>query len=989
MRKVDNVIASRSAEGSTMNERISRTLVMMWLGLALGAVATDARAASPGQMESPDTVHVALILGTNTTGPAPSGLPASALKALTDASGVLAFKRFEVLDQAVLPGEGAPPATELKGPNHRAYRLQLSLSKPGPSLANDRLVSVRLTDSSSTRPGQPSMELVQTELSARVGETVVVGVSKPVTAAGDQAILLLITPLGSVGAAARSAASVAPPGTTRAITAPSSAWSMHVALLEASNSAGPSPSGLDARLASVLENASRVGPYKRFELLDQGVVRSEGDGRLALSGPGARRLELVAAFDGAVASGRAASVSLRLFDADVANTAGGSPELIRAEFGAKANESVMVWSANTSPAADRSTLVLIVTPNAGAAVQPGAGASKPQFRASADVARLDVSVLDRDGHPVRGLTVDDFVVLEDGRPRPVVAFSAVDIPDASAPERGWQHDIASDVSVNQPETQRIIVIVMDDAMDHAMPEGPRTAETGRKIARAVVDRLGPNDLAAVVFTSIGRSQDLTKDRSQLLAAIDTYQPHAPTQPEGITAATRWSGETSFRDPLEVNRSVPRAGTFLTLALDAVAAALEGAPVGRKSIVLISATTSYDFTLRDLTTAADEAELWRTFWSLQFANTNVYTFDPTGVSQAGIRNAQDSPLAQLATNTGGRATFGTNAPWEQVPQVFRESGSYYLLGIQPAGDAEDGHARTLTVSVRRPNSEVRVRSGYYSPQAVARRPRRKTTTLLPGLDRAFGAPLPSGTLPVSVTAAPFALPGGKQAAVAVTIGVQRPANGTGTIGTLEVLTAAFDDGFKERATHRQIVDLALAPGDGGDGQVELQARLDLRPGRYQVRAAAESRPDAGGVFTQVEVPDFSKAALSVSGLVLGRMRRSDVHDAVAGLVPVLPTTTRTFVQTEHVTAFLRVYQGGRAATRSVRVRARILDAAGRAVFEETSPIDAASFGQGWAADYRLELPLPGLDAGEYLLTIEAADGQATALRNVRFAVGTSR
>jgi hypothetical protein len=60
--------------------------------------------------------------------------------------------------------------------------------------------------------------------------------------------------------------------------------------------------------------------------------------------------------------------------------------------------------------------------------------SRPQqtFRTGVDVIQLDVSVLDKDRRPVRGLTASDFTVTEDGQTRPVVAFKAIDLP-APAP----------------------------------------------------------------------------------------------------------------------------------------------------------------------------------------------------------------------------------------------------------------------------------------------------------------------------------------------------------------------------------------------------------------------------------------------------------------------------------------------------------------------------------------------------------------------------
>ena len=57
----------------------------------------------------------------------------------------------------------------------------------------------------------------------------------------------------------------------------------------------------------------------------------------------------------------------------------------------------------------------------------------PTFRAGIDVVQLDVSVLDKNRRPIKGLTAADFTVLENGKPQPIVAFDEVDIPDATAP----------------------------------------------------------------------------------------------------------------------------------------------------------------------------------------------------------------------------------------------------------------------------------------------------------------------------------------------------------------------------------------------------------------------------------------------------------------------------------------------------------------------------------------------------------------------------
>ena len=53
---------------------------------------------------------------------------------------------------------------------------------------------------------------------------------------------------------------------------------------------------------------------------------------------------------------------------------------------------------------------------------------QPTFQTGVELVQLDVSVLDAKRQPVRGLSISDFTVLENGVPRPIRAFTAVDIP---------------------------------------------------------------------------------------------------------------------------------------------------------------------------------------------------------------------------------------------------------------------------------------------------------------------------------------------------------------------------------------------------------------------------------------------------------------------------------------------------------------------------------------------------------------------------------
>jgi VWFA-related protein len=599
--------------------------------------------------------------------------------------------------------------------------------------------------------------------------------------------------------------------------------------------------------------------------------------------------------------------------------------------------------------------------------------SQAQFRTDVDLLRLDVSVLDRKRQAVRGLSAEDFVVLEDGQPRPIMAFSAVDVPDAGEQAEGWPREVASDVATNQLDIQRVVVIVMDDGMTES---DPATATMAKRIARGVIDRLSPNDLAAVVFTFRGQSQNFTRDRRRLLAAAETFRPKSPTVPAPFSAASKPGGMLLMDPP--IGCSLPGRPNCLMQTLETVADALEDTPVGRKAVVLISSGVPDRLESPDAIDALRE-----TLRSLQVANVNVYPFDPTGLSAAGIVGPRFDSLQTLADATGGRATLATNAPWQQIPQMFAENSSYYLLGIEPGDQAHDDRVRRLTVRVRKPDVDVRTRTGYYMPKPVHRRSNGPVAPVA-RLEKALGAVLPSGTLPLDVCVAPFAAPGQKGAALAITAGVRRPVTDRVSVEKLEFRAAAFDEGFKERASHRQTVEVTLRPNAVGLRRVEVQSRLTLAPGRYEVRVAAEAPHGDGGVFLQVDVPNFRKSRFSVSGLVLGQPR-NESSDVLADLVPVLPTAMRVFSGAESITAFLRVYQGGKDAPRPVRVRARILDAAGTPASDESSELESARFGINRAADYRLAVPLDHLGSGQYLLVVEVAGVTGSLRRDVRFTV----
>src|SRR5688572_29643064 len=60
-------------------------------------------------------------------------------------------------------------------------------------------------------------------------------------------------------------------------------------------------------------------------------------------------------------------------------------------------------------------------------------APAPTFKSGVELVSIDVGVLDRQGHPMRGLSAGDFTITVAGQPRKVVSAEYVNSGDAAAP----------------------------------------------------------------------------------------------------------------------------------------------------------------------------------------------------------------------------------------------------------------------------------------------------------------------------------------------------------------------------------------------------------------------------------------------------------------------------------------------------------------------------------------------------------------------------
>jgi VWFA-related protein len=627
----------------------------------------------------------------------------------------------------------------------------------------------------------------------------------------------------------------------------------------------------------------------------------------------------------------------------------------------------------------------------------------PTFGAGVDVVQLDVSVSDKAGHPIRNLAVEDFDVRIDGRPSPVVSFEAVDLPAAPPASAPWLRELAPDVVTNDGRAGRVIVIVMDDAsFGQAAGEetGQWAIEKMRGVARTVVANLSPTDLAAVVHTEDNHTaQDFTRDRARLLHAIDTAPVFPGQSTRGIPPPNPAEMNSSqYRLLLEEARLVNdqfgdlrgscMCGVCSLDTLADVAESLRSLSGQRKTIFYLSVGLVVPLEIDDSgkpdgSCAIQKHEaMAKAFRAAALSNVTIEAIDPKGLVRGEMGGSPlHNPttmrlefLRTVAETTGGHVVVNTNAPEQHVPSILNDSRSYYLLGVRSPSPETDGRIHPIEITVDRPDVVVRTRRGYYAPT------RREQERLAQAASRSNAAAAITGVLPAAgarleLDAVPLQGMDGRPTIAIVTAGqLDGPDR-----RTVEIELGAFRPETGDRVESlRQVVDVV----PDATGRYEIALRLRIKPGVYQLRAgvAAEGQP-AASVYADVDVPDFSKANLSLSGLILGSStaRTGPSEDGL----PFPPTTRRIFSQDDNIGAYLRVYQE-HASAPAPTLTALVVDE--RNQFATLRPATAAPRSTPQrGTGYLFPLPLRTLASGQYMLFVEAVAGDTRLTRAVRFTV----
>ena len=658
----------------------------------------------------------------------------------------------------------------------------------------------------------------------------------------------------------------------------------------------------------------------------------------------------------------------------------------------------------------------------------------PTFKVQVDYVDVDVLVTDKEGRFVRDLTKEDFEVFEDRKRQTIANFQVVDIPIERADRPLFQPDpLEPDVQSNErPFEGRIYVMILDDPHVDALRSSRVKAAARQFIQRS----LGANDVMAVVHVG-GRSdasQEFTGNKRLLLASVDKFMG---TKLQSITLARsaeyfRQAAtgvfDSRIPDPDEQERAY-KAQQSLRLLQD-VAEWFSGVRGRRKTILFVSEGIDYDISdvIRQYDSPGNAAsgiidDIRQTIASTARSNVSIYGIDPRGLSsisdetigvsaladqadpslgigQSSLRNemqmSQDS-LRALADETGGFAAVNTNQFANAFDRIVSDNSTYYVLAYYPPTDKKDGKFHRIDVRLTRPGLTVRARRGYMSPKTKAAPKTTSKDAPSPEVSEALQSPLNVSGLTMRMFAAPFK---GTAPNASVLVGVEISGRdlALATNGKLEMSYVAVDAKGKTYGAQNNSLTMNLKPETQARVQqtgFRLLNRIDLPPGRYQLRVAShDTGGKVGSVLFDLDVPDYGKLPFGMSGLVLtslsgASMVTAKADDQMRSVLPAPPIAQRTFPQNDEVAVFAEVYDDGTGPSHKIDIVSTIRSDEGTIYFKNEEERDSKELeGKRGGYGYTARIPMTGLKPGPYVLTIEARSRlgvNTEAIRQIRINV----
>jgi VWFA-related protein len=652
-------------------------------------------------------------------------------------------------------------------------------------------------------------------------------------------------------------------------------------------------------------------------------------------------------------------------------------------------------------------------------------AQQPTFRSGTKLIVQTVSVKDKEGKPIEGLTARDFIVTEDGEPQTVsfVEYQRLENTPDAAPQTPTAAAVTAAprppstpaapvtearIAVSTPgdikyRNRRLVVLYFDMS---ALPP----ADLSRSYSAAlkfIKEQMQAPDLLAVMSFEGGAvrvKQDFTDDREQLRDVIARMIFGDDQDGDGIPDTTTDLGTAFGQDDAEFN--ILNTDRQLS-ALQTAMSMLGGLP-DQKSLVYFSSGLRLNGT-------DNQAQLRATTNAALRASVSIFPVDARGLvasaplgdasrrSPGGLgmftgqlaqniatnfQRSQDT-LYSLAKDTGGKALFDYNDLSMGIVQAEQAVTSYYILGYYSTHSALDGKFHRVKVSLRDGVAgELAYRQGYFADKEFAKFTNADKERQL---EEALMLDNPVTEITIAMEVNYFQL---NRAEYFVPVAVKIPGSelalarrGGAQRTLIDFIGEVKDDYGITIQNVRDKLDIKLSDETAAQlarRPIQYQTGFTLLPGKYVIKfLARDAETGRIGTFqTAFTIPNLNREEqrLPTSSVVLGSQRvalgealynaqkNSSAAQAVDPLIydgqKLIPSVTRVFDKSRDLFIYLQAYQ--RNATTTEPMVAFVSFYRGDVKVYEAPPI-AVTDGldaRSKAVPVRLTVPLGSLPIGRY-------------------------
>ncbi len=561
------------------------------------------------------------------------------------------------------------------------------------------------------------------------------------------------------------------------------------------------------------------------------------------------------------------------------------------------------------------TIVLLGGLLSGAAVL-GQTPQTAVFRGGVTLVTVDVTVLDRDGKPVPGLTADDFEIKLDGHVQPVrtAAYEQVAIEPvraAAAPPAPQAVPARETTNATPVPELRLFVVMLDD-----LSITPSRGKDMFFAAGRFVDALPLSDVVGFTTTSGTATLNPTRNRQ----AVDAVLRHTAGEfidsrmsgpPVGIQEALEvWAGDATMLKQIiqrdcfqgaqapsqsaiansscaeQVERKVRMLGSSSRMtaarqlqAYVNVINAMKAAP-GLKQLVIVSdglgvASREQQMDFQPVARAAAEAGVHLSVLEQEPDLTSVE--DRSSVDNQ-VRRADNLMLTEglitMTEETGGDFYRVIGLPDSAFQRVTIATSGVYHLGVEaPAGSAP---GRNFSLAARVKRSAVTVHANRVAVLAAPATPVTVDEQLQAAVSRGS---LPNYGVPVSV--ATVIRRGDASTQLDLDANLEVPAS---TPGPLMMMFGLLDAGGTLR-TGRKTIE---APASGGN--YLLSFSLPVSPGAYRLRFGIADASGHVGSIDALVTAELDRVGPFLTSDVMTSWSGADGKLQFAALEEVPPTAT---------------------------------------------------------------------------------------------------